>query len=119
MPLQEVSTSVETDGKNLSNAIDLCGIWVRACARAGFNEQQSAGLLGMTPSNYTRAMSPHYPKNNPVMKAAGATPREVLREFALLLCEDLGLTVNGPDVERHALADVLAACATYVRVLSR
>jgi hypothetical protein len=73
---------------------------VRAFVRCGQNAQQAAGLLGMTPANFSKAFSAHWPENNPVMKKWDALPIEIRREFAALLCADLGLTAADAEQTR-------------------
>lgn len=125
MALQEVATPLASPSNPVATpakdgAVPICDLALKAFQRAGYDSQQAAALLGMTPPNFTKAFSANWPETNPVMKRFGEKAgRAVLREFALLLCEDLGLSVAGPDTERHALADVLQACASYVRVMER
>lgn len=124
MPLQEIASPMASAGNSIATAddrsVNVCDLSLMAFQRIGLDAQQAAGKLGMTPPQFTKAFGNNWPEHNPVMKRMGAKAgRRFWREFALLLCEDLGLSVNGPDVERHALADVLEACASYVRVMSR
>jgi hypothetical protein len=114
MALPSVSGAPETVRKSVNPT----GLASRALAKAGIQSKQAAADMGISPSLFSRQFN-EASEEHPSLKRMGSLPREFWREFALLLCEDLGLSVNGPDVERHALADVLQSCATYVRVMSR
>lgn len=114
MALPTVSAPSETVRKSV-NPVALA---MRALGKAGIQSKSAASDMGISPSLFSRQFN-ESSEEHPSLKRMGLLPREFWREFALLLCEDLGLSVNGPDVERHALADVLEACASYVRVMSR
>lgn len=118
MPMQEVASGLATIG----NPIDMGGLVVRAFARRQLNSQAAAGVLGMSPTQFTKSFSANWPDHNPAMKRLGdprLEVRMVLREFALLLCEDLGITVDDFSAERNALADAMIACANVIRAVKR
>lgn len=114
MEVQRLSGSSESARKSVNPVL----LATRALGKAGIASKSAASDMGISPSLFSRQFNVAT-EEHPSLKRMGLLPREFWREFALLLCEDLGLTVNGPDVERHALADVLEACASYVRVMSR
>lgn len=114
MALQTLSGSPESARKFVNPTALAC----RAFAKAGISSKAAAVDMGISPSLFSRQFS-ETSEEHPSLKRMGGLSREFWREFALLLCEDLGLSVAGPDTERHALADVLQACAHYVRVMSR
>jgi hypothetical protein len=114
MELKRVSAQPETP----RNSVNPVALAVRAMGKAGLPAKVAAADMEISASLFSRQFN-EATDEHPSLKRMAGLPREFWREFALLLCEDLGLSVNGPDVERHALADVLASCAHYVRVMSR
>ncbi len=110
LPAREVkrlSAFPESHGKPVSVAIDLCELVVSAFVRKGYNRQQAAGLLNMKESQFSKAFSANYPDQNTCMKRLGLVPVDVLKEFASLLAERVGLAV-GVESERAVVAMALA-----------
>lgn len=113
LPAREVkrlSAFTETHGKPVSVAVDVCDLVVSAFVRKGYNRQQAAGLLNMKESQFSKAFSANYPDQNTVMKRLGQIPGDVLREFAALLAERVGLSIgiNAAKVEAsERLADAV------------
>lgn len=125
MPLQQVASAAATQGNLVSapsqaadQGISLVDAVVAASTHMGLQHDQLGSLFGgLSVSEVTKNFGPNNPDRNRLMKEK--LPLAFAREVALALCEATGLAVAGPDVERHALADLLQACSQYVRVLSR
>jgi hypothetical protein len=113
MALNKVGTVAPTP----ANSVDLCSAVLRAGNRLGLQHKELADIFGLSAPDFSAAFSPNRLDRNRTMKSP--LPLALAREVALVLCEQVGLAVGGPDVERHALADVLRACSDYVRILSR
>jgi hypothetical protein len=114
LALQTVSGPSETARKSVNPT----AIASRALAKAGIQSKEAAADMGISASLFSRQFN-ESSEEHPSLKRMANLPTSFWREFALLLCEDLGLAVGGPDAERHALADVLQSCAQYVRVMGR
>lgn len=99
MALNGVASAVASPSKVLGST-PLVDVAVRAFVRTGYNAQQSAGLLEMTPANFSKAFSPNWRENNPVMKKWDALPFNVRRELAALLCADFDLTAADTEQTR-------------------
>lgn len=108
--------NVSTTAANLVG-IDLASLVLRAGDRSGMQRKQLADMYGMPEADFSAAFSPNRLDRNKPMKQV--LPLAFARELALVMCEATGLAVAGPDAERHALADLLAACAAYIRVVQR
>lgn len=115
LALQSVSGQPESVRKSL-NPVEIAG---QAMARCGLQGKVAASEMGISHSLFSRQFNPENATEHPSLKKMALLPHEFWREFALLLCEDLGLAVGGPDAERHALADLVAACSQYIRVVQR
>ena len=100
-----------------ANSVDFCSAVLRAGDRLGVQHKELADIFGLSAPDFSAAFSPNRLDRNRTMKMA--LPLALAREVALVLCEQTGLAVGGPDIERHALADVLRACSDYVRIVSR
>lgn len=89
-----------------------------AATRLGYQHDAIGSLFGgMSVAEVSKNFGPNNPERNRLMKQ----PLNLvfLRALALVLCEKTGQVVAGPDIERHALGDLLAACAQYVRLHQR
>ena len=91
MPLQEVGTALPIAAKSVGGT-PLVDLFVRAFIRCGYNAQQAAGLLNVSPSDFSKAFSVHWPERNAVMKRWDRVPVDVRREFAALLAADFELS---------------------------
>lgn len=94
-------------------SVDLCELVVAAFTRCGHNRQQAAGMLHMKESQFTKAFSQNYPDQNTVMKRLGQVPADVLKEFASLLAERMGLGA-GIDNEKVEASVRLADAVTHL-----
>lgn len=120
MALPNVQSGDLSPLNSVQPQVTLAEILVMAGTRLGMQKQEMAQLFELTPPDFTAAFSvddERHAKRNRLMKVA--LPMAFAREVAMALCEATGLAVAGPDAQRHALADVLEACATYVRVAQR
>lgn len=116
--LNEVASAQATQGNPVaSEGISLADVVALAATRLGFSAQDMGGVFGLSLPEVSKCFGPNNPDRNRVMKQP--MPMALARQVALVLCEQTGLAVSGPDAERHALADLLAKCAEYVRVMGR
>lgn len=104
-------TPAHSDGVTFAAAV------LRAGDRLGVQHKELADIFGLSAPDFSAAFSANRLDRNRTMKTP--MPLVLAREIALVLCEQTGLAVGGPDVERHALADLLKACGDYIRVVSR
>lgn len=81
--------------------VDLCAIWIRAFLHHGLSKEHAAGLLGMSPTNFSKAFNRDWPSHNPVMKRLSDVDSAMLRTFTVFLAAELGLTI-GSDSELMA-----------------
>lgn len=97
MPLQESGRPLPSAAKEVGKTplVDLC---IRAFVRCQKNNQEAAGLLGMAPTEFSKAFSVNWPERNGVMKKWDGLPFEIRREFAVLLAADYQL--SAPDSEQ-------------------
>lgn len=116
MALNRVGSALPTPA-NLVGTVDLCAVVLRAGDRLGMQRKELAGVYELSESDFSAAFSPSRADRNRLMKVA--LPMVLAREIALVLCEQVGMAVGGPDAERHALADLLEGCANYIRVMQR
>lgn len=119
LPVKEVSASTESHGNPL--AVDLCELVVAAFTRSGYNRQQAAGELGISPSSFTRAFSSGdvYADQNVVLKRLGSVPAEVLKEFAALLAERVGLSAGLDSAKVQASVEFAEATLRLLKVSER
>ncbi len=119
MALQQVASAPATQGNSVASPdISLADLVVMAATRLGYQHDALGGLFGgMSDAEVSKNFGPNNPDRNRLMKQK--LPLLFLRELALVLCEKTGQVVAGPDAERHALGDLLAACAQYIRVVQR
>lgn len=117
MALQSVKPADLTPVNSLQSGVILADVIVAAGLRLGMQKKELAALFDLSAPDFTVAFDVKDTKRNRLMKIE--LPMNLARQIALQLCEATGLAVGGPDMERHALADVLKACSEYVRVLSR
>jgi hypothetical protein len=106
--------------KSVQSTVNLAEIVVLAGTRLGLQKQEMAAMFELSPSDFTAAFDctdDRHSKRNRLMKVA--LPMALARQIAVQLCEATGLAVAGPDMERSALGDLLAACAAYIRVVQR
>lgn len=97
MAVKEVGSHLPSPAKKVGSA-KLVDLAVRAFSTCGYNAQQSAGLLGMSASDFSKAFSINWPERNPLMKRWDDLPVEIRREFARLQMVDHELTA--PDAEQ-------------------
>jgi len=102
---------------SLKSSVILSEIVLLGGARAGMQKKELADIFELSAPDFTTAFDLNNDKRNRLMKMP--LPLVLAREMALILCEQTGLAVGGPDAERHALADVLKACSEYVRLMQR
>lgn len=115
--VKRVSVVTEPYGKSLS--VDLCELVVSAFVRKGYNRQQAAGVLNMKESQFTKAFSQNYPDQNTVMKRLGQIPSDVLKEFASLLAEQVGLGAGIDNEKVTAAVQVADAINHLMKVSAR
>lgn len=115
MALNKVGTTTPTPANSVG--IDFCSAVLRAGDRLGMQHKELADIFGFSAPDFSAAFSPARLDRNRPMKQP--LPMVLAREIALVLCEQVGLAVGGPDAERHALAEVLKACSDYIRVVQR
>lgn len=119
LEVKRVSVTTESHGKAVAVAVDLCDLFVSAFVRQGYNRQQAAGLLNMKESQFTKAFSANYPDQNTVMKRLGQVPGDVLKEFATLLAERVGLSVGIDHAKVDAAVRLSDAVTHLLKVASR
>jgi len=110
--------SADLSPLNSIKSVTLAEVFVVAGTRLGMQKQEMAALMDLSSPDFSAAFdwkTEENAKRNRLMKVA--LPLALARQIALVLCEQTGLAVGGPDAERHALADLLAKCAEYVRVM--
>jgi hypothetical protein len=119
MAANVVASPKATTGNTLaSDSASLAELVMLAATRLGYQHDRIGGLFGgMSVAEVSKNFGPNNPERNRLMKQE--LPLLFLRELALVLCEKTGQVVAGPDAERHALGDLLAACAQYVRLHQR
>lgn len=114
--LNTVASAQATQGNSVaSEGICLAEIVAVASTRMGFSSQDVGNVFGLSVPEVSKCFGPNNPDRNRLMKIP--IPLAYARQIALVLCEQTGLAVGGADAERHALADLLAKCAEYVRVM--
>ena len=97
MAVKEVGSVVPTPAKKVGST-PLVDLAVRAFIHCQRNNQQAAGLLDMTASDFSKAFSVNWPERNPVMKKWDHLPFEIRRVFAVLLASDY--EISAPDAEQ-------------------
>lgn len=117
MSLKSVQSADLTPLNSVQNGVILAEIILTAGGKAGMQKKELAAIYDLSAPDFTSAFDLNDLKRNRLMKVV--LPLNLAREIALQLCEATGLAVAGPDAERHALADVLSACANYVRLMQR
>lgn len=116
MAVNSIGAAMPTDAKSLGT-VDLASLVLRAGDRLGMQRKELASIYDLSEADFSAAFSPNRLDRNRTMKQP--LPMALAREIALQLCEAVGLAVAGPDAERHALADLLASAANYIRVHQR
>lgn len=91
--VKEIGSHLPTAPKKLGNE-PLCDLWVRAFQRCGHNAQSAAGLLGITPSQFSKDFSRNWPEQAAMLKRLDKVPLDVKREFFALGAADCGLQVG-------------------------
>lgn len=118
MPLNRVASGQATQGNSVAApGVVLADVVMAAATRLGYQHDQIGSVFGLSVPEVSKCFGPNNPDRNRLMKMP--LPMAFARELALVLCEATGMAVAGPDAERHALGDLLAACANYVRVAKR
>ena len=90
-------SDLPSDAKKVSRLVDVA---VRAFVRSGYNAQMAAGEMGMSAADFSKAFSPNWPENNPVMKKWDALPYIIRREFAALLAVEYGIEAHDSEQTR-------------------
>lgn len=114
--LNEVASAQATSGNSVAlEGISLAEVVALAATRLGYSADDVGRVFRLSLPEVSKCFGPNNPDRNRVMKER--VPLAFARQVALVLCEQTGLAVGGPDAERHALADLLSKCAEYVRVM--
>ncbi len=113
MALNKVASAQATTGNTVAS-VSLAGLIATAAARVGAD---LGDVFDLSLPEVSKNFGPNNPERNRLMKVE--LPLPLARQLAVQLCEVTGLAVGGPDAERHALSDLLAACADYIRVAGR
>jgi hypothetical protein len=116
LPPAEVKT-LSREQESAAKKVDGVALMHRAILDVERSQKAGASVLGISEALFSQQFSWNYPDKHPSLKRISDGASRVLwRRFAILLCEELGLSIAGPDEERHALADVADAMARYLRV---
>lgn len=121
--LNEVASAQATQGNAVAavaipKAITLADVVNTAAGRLGLQHDAIGSIFGgISVAEVSKCFGPNNPDRNRLMKQP--LPMPLAREIALAMCEATGLAIAGPDAERHALGDLLTACANYIRVVQR
>ena len=99
MAVQEVGSQMPSPAKKVGST-PLVDVAVRAFVRCQRNNQQAAGELGITPTDFSKAFSVNWPERNSIMKKWDSLPFEVRREFAAVLAADYELTTQDSEPVR-------------------
>lgn len=98
MALQTIATAVATDGNSVAapRSINFGALWLRTFSHCNLSNQQAAGMLGMSETNFTKAFSssPKWDKHNPTMKKLGSLDPRIVQAFATFLAAECGMTVT-------------------------
>jgi hypothetical protein len=115
MALTRVGGTLPTPANSLNaEPITLASVVLQAGGRLGLQDKELASVFDLSAPDFSAAFSPNRPDRNRLMKQP--VPDFLAREIAKVMGEQTGLSINGPDVARHALADVADAMARYLRV---
>jgi hypothetical protein len=114
--LNEVADAQATPGKSLAS-VCLADVVALAATRLGFSSQDVGNVFALSVPEVSKCFGPNNPDRNRVMKQP--MPLALARQVALVLCEQTGLLVAGPDAERHALAEVMRSMSDYLRVMGQ
>jgi len=119
MALNKVASAQATQGNSVATTeISLVDAVMQAAATLGLQHDQIGSIFGgLSVAEVSKNFGPNNPDRNRLMKQP--MPLVLARQVALVLCEATGLAVAGPDAERHALADLMASAANYIRVMQR
>lgn len=115
--LNEVASVQATPGNSIASGVNLAEAVGLAATRLGMSASDIGSVFGLSVPEVSKCFGPNNPDRNRVMKQV--VPMAFARQIALVLCEQTGLAVGGPDAEKNALADLLRACSDYIRVVSR
>lgn len=113
MALNRVASTEATTGNQIASPT-LAEVIAVAAARVRVD---LGDVFDLSLPEVTKNFGPNNPDRNRLMKVP--LPLPLARTAALVMCEQVGLAVGGPDAERHALADLLKACGDYIRVVQR
>lgn len=91
--VKEVAKAIASPSKVLGSE-PICSIWERAFVRCGYTAQHAAGLLGISPAQFSKDFSPNWPENAATLKRLDKLPIEVKREFFALGAAACGLQVG-------------------------
>ena len=84
-------------------SIPVCDLWVRAFLRCGYDAQSAAGLLGMTPSQFSKDFSANWPEQAPTLKRLDKMSLDIKQEYYALGAADCGLQVGIDWEDRNIL----------------
>lgn len=102
LEVKEVVSRLPSAPKNLGSE-PICELWTRAFLRAGYNAQSAAGLLGITPSQFSKDFSRNWPEQAAMLKRLDRVPLDVKQEFFALGAADCGLQVGIDWEDRNIL----------------
>ena len=100
--IKEVARQIATPSKVLGSE-PICSVWERAFTRSGYTAQGAAGLLGITPAQFSKDFSPNWPENAATLKRLDKLPLDVKREFFALGAAMCGLQVGIDWEDRQVL----------------
>lgn len=102
-------------------AIDICELIVKAFVIHGYTDEQAAAAFKTNYKVYLKAMNtaPNYDAYNPILKRLGQIPADVLKEFAGLLAEKVGLSSGIDSAKVEASVRVADAVLNLMKVSSR
>ncbi len=117
MNLQSVKSEGLSPLNSVNTGVVLADVILTAGARLGMQKKELAALFELSAPDFTVAFDVNDTKRNRLMKVA--IPMALAKQIAIQLCEATGMAIAGPDLERNALADLLASAANYIRVHQR
>jgi hypothetical protein len=116
LPPSEVQT-LSREQESAGKKVDAVTMMRTALVDTEGTQVASALTLGIGESAFSQQFSWNNPDKHPSLKKlSDRASRATWRRFAVLLCDELGLSIAGPDEERLALADVAEAMVRYLRV---
>lgn len=123
MALQTLARVEATDSNSVAapREINFGALWLRTFSHCDLSNQQAAGMLGMSDSNFTKAFSssPKWNKHNPTMKKLGALDLRIVQAFATFLAAECGMTVTSDAEDTRAKVAFAEAHLRLVQVATR